>query len=132
VATILLDTSVIVDHLNGLKGRSEFLVSLVEQGNILGCCSVSITEVSAGLHEAEEAQTKAFFESLQYFPVTAEIAEEAGRLRRDWRRKGQVLPITDVTIAAVAIAYRLPLLTDDWKRFPMPELSRVPLPETTE
>ena len=34
----------------------------------------------------------------------------------------------DVTIAAVAIAHRLTLLTDNKKHFPMSELSMQPLP----
>ena len=32
MATILLDTSVIFDHLNGRFGRTEYLDDLIEQG----------------------------------------------------------------------------------------------------
>ncbi len=35
MATILLDTSVIFDHLNGRYGRTEFLGQLIEQGHVL-------------------------------------------------------------------------------------------------
>lgn len=128
MSTILLDTSVIFDHLNGRNRRTEFLDHLIEQGHLLACCPVTITEVYAGLRSGEEVKTKGFLESLDFFPITADIAVKAGLLRRDWRLKGQTLSISDVTIAAVAIANRLSLLTDNRKHFPMPELDLPPLP----
>lgn len=129
MATVLLDSSVIFDHLNGRKQRSEFLTQLIDQGHILACCPVNVTEVYAGLRKGEEKGTAAFLESLDFLPVTPEIARQAGLLRRDWRVKGHTLSYADVTIAAVALANRSPLLTDNRKHFPMPDLKLLPLPE---
>jgi len=128
MAPILLDTSVIFDHLNERYGRTEYLDQLVEQGHLLACCPVNITEVYAGIRPGEEERTAAFISSLEFFPVTPEIAQQAGLLRRDWRQKGQTLSYTDVTIAAVALSHRLPLLTDNRKHSPMEELEILPLP----
>jgi predicted nucleic acid-binding protein len=128
MAVILLDSSVIFDHLNGRFGRAEFLEQLIEQGHIFACCSVTLTEVYAGLRSGEEDITAAFLNSMDYLPVTPEIARQAGLLRRDWQRKGQTLSYTDVTIAAVALGNRVPLLTDNRKHFPTPELQLLPLP----
>ena len=122
MATILLDTSVMFDHFNGRRGRTEFLDQLIQQGHVLACCSVNITEVYAGLRSGEESKTEAFIDSLEYLPVTPSIARQAGLLRRDWQKKGQTLSYTDVTIAAVALANATPLLTDNRKHFPMPDL----------
>ena len=129
MALLLLDSSVIFDHLNGRHGRTEFLSSLVEQGHVLACCSVNITEVYAGLRADEEEDTVIFLDSLECLPVTPEIARRAGLLRRDWLKKGQTLSYSDVTIAAVALDYGVPLLTDNRKHFPMQELQLLPLPE---
>ena len=129
MATILLDSSVIFDHLNGRFGRTQFLDQLVEQGHILACCPVNFTEVYAGLRPGEEDKTAAFLNSLEYLPITPEIARQAGLLRRDWQKKGQTLSYTDVTIAAVALSGEVPLLTDNRKHFPMPELQLLPLPD---
>jgi predicted nucleic acid-binding protein len=131
MAIILLDSSVIFDHLNGRYGRTEFLDRLMEQGHVLACCAVNITEVYAGLRPDEEDKTAAFIDSLEYLPVTPEIARQGGLLRRDWQKKGLTLSYTDVTIAAVALDYRVPLVTDNRKHFPMPELKLFPLPERT-
>ena len=54
MATILLDSSVIFDHLNGRCGRTEFLEQLLEQGHLLACCPVNLTEVYSGLRPGEE------------------------------------------------------------------------------
>jgi predicted nucleic acid-binding protein len=131
MAILLLDSSVILDHLNGRFGRTEFLDQLVERGHVLACCAVNITEVYAGLRPGEEEKTAAFLDSLEYLSLTPEIARQAGLLRRDWQKKGQTLSYTDVTIAATALSNDVPLLTDNQKHFPMPELQLLPLPQRT-
>jgi predicted nucleic acid-binding protein len=132
IATILLDTSVIVDHLNRRYGRSAYLDQLIAQGYLLACCPVNITEVYAGLRPGEESKTEAFLDSLECLSVTPAIAKLAGLLRRDWQKKGQTLSYSDVTIAAVALSNQIPLLTDNLKHFPMPELQLLPLPNHSE
>jgi len=77
----------------------------------------------------EEKRTAAFLNSLECLSVSPEIARQAGLLRRDWQKKGQTLSYTDVTIAAVALNHAVPLLTDNRKHFPMPELELLRLPE---
>ncbi len=129
MATLLLDSTVIFDHLNGRIGRTELLEQLIDQGHVLACCPVNITEVYAGLRAGEELGTGGFLDSLKCLPVTPEIAKQAGLLRRDWRAKGHTLSYSDVTVAAVAIANQSPLLTDNRKHFPMPELNLFPLPD---
>jgi predicted nucleic acid-binding protein len=129
MALILLDSSVIFDHLNGRFGRTEFLETLLDQGHVLACCPVNITEVYSGLRPNEEERTAAFLNTLDYLPVTQAIARQAGLLRRDWQKKGLTLSYTDVTIAAVALDNEVPFLTDNKKHFPMPELQLLELPQ---
>jgi predicted nucleic acid-binding protein len=129
MAIILLDSSVIFDHLNGRFGRTAFLEQLMDQGHVFACCPVNFTEVYAGLRPGEEDTTAVFLDSLEFLPVTPEIARQAGLLRRDWQKKGQTLSYTDVTIAAVALHHVVSLLTDNRKHFPMPELQLLPLPK---
>ena len=71
-------------------------------------------------HEAEA--TEAFLRSLKSYEVHWEIARLAGELKSAWGKKRTTLFLPDVTIAAVAIAYGLTLVTDNRKDFPMPEL----------
>jgi predicted nucleic acid-binding protein len=53
-------------------------------------------------------------------------------LFRHWRRKGHTLALGDVTIAAVAIAHGLTLVTDNRRHFPMQELEIFSFPDGEE
>ena len=123
MATYLLDTSIIVDAINEKKNRNPALIGLAEQGHTLACCPVNVAEVYAGLRPKEEERTAALLHSLQFYPITFQVAELAGRLRRDYGRKGKTLSIPDTMIAAVVLHYQLALITDNVKDFPMPGLS---------
>ena len=124
----LLDTSVIIDTLNNKRRRGELLTGLAEQGHLLACCSINVTEVYAGMREEEQASTAELLDSLQFFPVTFPIARLAGFLKHDYSRRGITLAIGDVTVAAVALYHHLTLITDNAKHYPMKEVSLYPLP----
>ncbi len=128
MVTYLLDTSVIIDALNGKRNRDQLFKELLRQGHLLACCPINVTEVYAGLRTHEDSRTKELLESLQYFPITWPIARWAGLLKRDYGRKGITLATTEATIAAVAIHHQLTLITDNLKPYPMKELSIYPLP----
>ncbi len=128
MATYLLDTSVIIDVLNHKRGRDTLLRNLLLQGHLLACCAVNVTEVYAGMRPKEQARTEEILRSLDYYDITWEIARSAGLLKRDWARKGMTLSVPDATVAAVALAYNLTLITDNVKDYPMPELRLYLLP----
>ncbi len=128
MATYLLDTSVIIDALNNKRGRRDLLLSLLKQGHLLACCPINVIEVYAGVRPKEETATEEFLESLDYYHVTLPVARLAGLLKRDYARKGITLNVADATIAAVAMAHDLTLLTDNVKDFPMKELTLYLLP----
>jgi predicted nucleic acid-binding protein len=128
MSIFLLDTSVIIDTLNNKRGRGELLTGLAEQGHLLACCSINVTEVYAGMRQDEEAITGELLQSLQFYPVTFPIARLAGILKRDYSHRGITLSVGDVTVAAVALHHHLTLITDNAKHYPMEELSLYTLP----
>lgn len=127
MATYFLDTSVIIDALNNKRGRQDLLLDLLRQGHLLACCAVNVAEVYAGLRPKEEKATEEFLRSLEYYHITWPVARLAGLLKRDHAKKGIAVSIADATIAAVAIAHDLPLLTDNVKDFKMKGLTLYPL-----
>jgi tRNA(fMet)-specific endonuclease VapC len=129
MATFLLDTCVMIDALNNKRNRASFLLNLLKSDHILACCPINITEIYAGMKPKEELATEAFLASLQHFPISPSAARMAGRLKRDFARKGITLNLGDVIIAAVAIHNDVALLTDNSKDFPIPELLLYPLPK---
>ena len=128
MAILLLDTTVIVDSINGKRQRHLLLDELLAQRNLLACCAVNVTEVYAGMRPHEASLTEAFLRSLKFFEVTWEIARLAGELQNRWRKRGHTLSLPDVTVAAVALTHGLTLLMDNRKNFPMPELALYTLP----
>ena len=128
MATYFLDTSVIIDALNNKRGRRDLLLDLLRQGHLLACCAINVAEVFVGLRPKEEKTTEEFLRSLEYYHITWPVARLAGLLKRDRGKKGIMVSIADATIAAVAIAHELPLLTDNVKDFQMKDLTLYPLP----
>jgi predicted nucleic acid-binding protein len=122
MAIFLLDTTVLIDAINRKRDRDRLLGSLLEQGNLLACCSINVTEVYAGMRPNELTATEALLRSLDFYEVTWDIARRAGELKFEWAKRGHTIALPDITIAAVALAHELTLVTDNRKDFPMPEL----------
>lgn len=129
MTTFLLDTSVIIDTINGKRDRGQLLKELIYEGHVLACCPINVTEVYAGLRAHEESRTLNLLQSLKYYPITWPAALLAGELKREYGRKGITLATTDATIAAVALHHELTLITDNLKHYPMKELLLYPLPK---
>jgi predicted nucleic acid-binding protein len=127
-STCLLDSTVIIDAINNRNRRSQLLDGLLAEGILLACCSINITEVCMGMRPKEAERTEVFLASLEFYPVTWEVAKYAGALYREWRQKGVTLALPDLTIAAVAITNGLHFATDNRKDFPMSDLRFYPLP----
>ncbi|MGH9770125.1 MAG: type II toxin-antitoxin system VapC family toxin [Candidatus Acidiferrales bacterium] len=118
----LPDTNILVDALNGKRGRQLLLSELVLKGHALACCSVTVAEVYSGMRPHEAARTEQLLSSLVWYEITRAVARRAGRLRFDWARQGATLSLADTLIAATALEHGLTLITDNRKHFPMPEL----------
>ena len=129
MAVVLLDTSVIIDVINDKRGRRDFLRRLLKAGSTPACCAVNVTEIYAGMREREEWNTTTFLSTLAYYPITFAAARLSGELKREFRKKGITLSISDTLIAAVAIHHGLSLLTDNIKDFPMTELDLMSMPD---
>jgi len=129
IATCLLDSGVIIDILNGKRDRRRLVEELIQGGAEMACCPIQVTEIYAGMRPSEEAPTERLLRSLKYYPITWEIAKQAGDLLNTWRQQGRTLSLPDTAIAAVALNNDLVLVTGNRKNFPMPELRLYPLPE---
>jgi predicted nucleic acid-binding protein len=126
---LLLDSSVLIDALRLHHGRRQWLAELVRAGHTLATSALNLAEVYAGMRPEEEARTKAFLSALECREITASVAEMAGKLKRQWAKKGRTLTLADTMVAAVALQQGCPLATDNRKDFPMPQLQLYELPE---
>ena len=125
---LLLDTSVLIDTLRLQHGRRKLLADLAEEGHHLATTAVNVAEIYSGIRAGEEDRTIELLEALECYAIDAAVGEHAGRLKNLWAKRGHVLALPDVCVAAVAIEQGCALLTDNRRHFPMPELNLYPLP----
>jgi predicted nucleic acid-binding protein len=120
---VVLDTSVLVDHLRASAPATEYLAGLDEQP---ACSEISRIEVIQGLRSAERQAADRLFALISWVPVSEVIARRAGELGRRWRRSHPGIGVADLAIAATAEHVGAVLATRNPKHFPMFEGLRAP------
>jgi predicted nucleic acid-binding protein len=114
--SIILDTSVLVDHLHGSGSATEYLASLEVRPS---CSEVSRIEVIQGLRSSERRAADKLFALIAWIPVNEAVARRAGELGRRWRRSHPGIGVADLAIAATAEEIGARLATRNIKHFPM-------------
>lgn len=121
--SIVLDTSVLIDHLRGSASATEYLASLDGRPS---CSEISRIEVIQGLRSSERRKAESLFTLIAWVPVNESVARRAGELGRRWRRSHPGIGVADLAIAATAEEIGVGLATRNLKHFPMFKGLRVP------
>lgn len=119
MTTLLFDTSVFICHLRGEDDHCTDYVQQVASGALGGIISVlTATELYAGelLTEDGERIVDSLILPFQAIDVGLDVAVQAGRLVRRWRRTHGI-GVVDALIAATALVEEVPVLTLNWKHF---------------
>lgn len=119
----LLDANVLIDWLQARPRAVELLERLVSRRHVLAVNAVSVAEVYSGLSAEETAAVDTYMSALSFWQITPRVAQEAGALRYAYARRGRVLALPDVLLAAHAIHRDATLVTANVRDFPMPQLS---------
>lgn len=123
--TLLLDTSVLIDHLRGNEAARRALATAVDDGERLVSSVVVKVEVLAGMRSAEEQHTRRLLDALDWIPVDDDIAERAGLLANRYLPSHPGVDPVDHIIAATVELHDAVLWTRNLKHFPMfPDLER--------
>ena len=122
MANYLLDTTTIIDYLNGRSHVVSLVRSLAVEGHKLGVCCINVAEVYSGLKDREREVAVKLLSSMEYYTITFNIARQAGEYRNTFARRGITLTTSDVLVAAAAVANQSVLLTANVSHYPMTEL----------
>lgn len=123
----LFDTTFIIDLTRSDEGAKK-VASLVDaEGSVAALSVVSIHEYFLGIHmkysrdkellsekvEAAERQITAFM----ILPLTREIVLKSAQLQSELAKKGQVIGINDLYIAATALVHKASVVTRNVEEF---------------
>lgn len=117
--TVLVDTSVLIDHLRGRPEAREALARAVDDGERLIGSVLTRSEVLAGLRPGEEQATSALLGVLEWIVVDEAVADHAGALAQRYLASHGGIDLTDYVIAATAAIHGATLWTRNVKHFPM-------------
>jgi len=116
MGSYLLDTNVLIQALRRNLRVLDWL-DAIRSTHYLYISAVSRTEVFAGMHPHEEQITEELLTSLTSLPVTASIADRAGRTIYQQSRKGFQVSFPDALIAATTLEHNLTLVTTNVRHF---------------
>jgi predicted nucleic acid-binding protein len=122
MASVLLDTTVLIDVLRGRPGTVARLLALREAGDEPWTSAVNVEEVVRGLRPREEGAAALLFGGLRIAPLDEPEGARAGAWRRDHARRGRTLAQADCLVAAAALGISATLATGNPKDFPMREI----------
>ena len=112
----LLDTNVVIRHLNGDPATRALVRTLTPDG--IAVSTVTQMEVWQGVYRAADSRTleaeyQAFFDSILVIPFDTAIAKRGARLRHDLKQQGIRTRdrALDLQIAATALHHGLELVT---------------------
>jgi len=121
--TVILDTSILIDHLRASTPAAKYLASLDDRPS---CSEISRIEVVQGLRSPERRAADKLFALIAWVPVNEAVARRAGELGRRWRHSHPGIGVADLAIAATAEEIDAGLATRNLKHFPMFEGLRAP------
>lgn len=118
--TLVIDTSILIDHLRGDQ-RARDLLGRATGSRIERVTASVLTkvEVLAGMRSNERRATHHLLSLLEWIPVDDTLAQRAGELANRYLRSHPGVDPVDFVIAATVEKLGAELLTRNRKHFPM-------------
>lgn len=113
-SSILLDTSAVISHLRLNESVTEKLTA----ADFLFLPVVALGELLHGAYrlpfpERQLQKIKTFLKAVTVLGVSSLTAEHFGKISAELSVAGQMIPVNDIWIAALAREYQLPIATHD-------------------
>ena len=98
----LLDTTLVIDHVNGHEPANALLARLYEEGHELFTCDVVVCEAFSDGTDEQRAALAQLLGALDFVATDPSAARVAGSARLQQRQAGGRLGLGDALVAAVA------------------------------
>ena len=117
---MVLDTSVLIDHLRGRsRAATELIPNAIDRGDELWSSYIVRAELLAGMRAGEEGPTRDLMRLISWSEVDESLSEAASALGRRHLRSHPGIAVADLTVAALAQHLDADLKTTNLKHFPM-------------
>ncbi len=118
---VFLDTDVLIDFLRNNKEVVKKINNLREKDENLSTTSINSFELYRGSKrlsgDSEEEAAETLLRTLKLFDFTLEDSKKAAEIFETLKSKGEIIELTDIMIAAIAIENNQTLLTRNTKHF---------------
>jgi len=117
---LVLDTSVLIDHLRGTsRAATELIPNAIDRGDELWSSYIVRAELLAGMRAGEEGPTRDLMRLISWSEVDESMSEASGALGRRYLRSHPGIEVSDLIVAALAQHLDADLKTTNLKHFPM-------------
>lgn len=118
---MILDTTFLIDVLNGDPAAEDWRIELDERGNA-AASAISVFELAEGAYLSDRTDDELgsiveFLSRLRVRPVDGEVALLAGELSAELIGRGERIEVEDVLVAATAIHAETAVLTRNVDHF---------------
>ena len=116
---VCLDTDILIAHKRAKTADKDktVLYRLAVQGYRFAVSCITVYELLRGDNQDEDQYWKAMFSGMKILPFDFACAEQAAKIYKDLKQKGQLIAAEDLLIGATAFQHRLKLATGNSRHF---------------
>ena len=115
--SVCIDTDIFIDHLRGKNPGADIYAKIITE-EIPYTTSITRFELFCGArNQKEEDIINECLLGFSLLPFDKKSSQEAARIYRDLKKKGQLIGMRDILIAGIALANNLPVATKNKKEF---------------
>ena len=113
---ICLDTDILIDHKRAKERNKTKLYDLSLEYQFASTV-VTVYELLRNDNSDEDQFWKAFFEDIKILQFDLECAQIAAIIHRNLKKKGRLVGVEDILIAAIAMKNNLKIATNNTRHF---------------
>jgi tRNA(fMet)-specific endonuclease VapC len=114
---MVIDTSIFIEYLRS-KDRINTALTKLPSEAVLYVSSITVFELYSGATDIKKRQDiDTLLQGVFILPLNTDIAKNAGFIYQDLRRRGNMIEVTDILIAATALENDLPIKTLNTNHF---------------
>ena len=114
---LLIDTSIIIEHLRKQNRERSILYGIVDQYELAVSTMVEFELFIGATSEPKQQDVDKILAWCTTLPLTTIVAQTAATIYNDLKRTNQLIEIRDILIGATAVVHEMQLMTLNSKHF---------------